>query len=296
MGHTFDAGGAGGDGVFLDSVENVTVKNLTLTNFDNGIFLAWANNCTISNNSTSGGGYSGIGVWGGLGNIISGNTIANNYDGIDLVLSSNSNTVRNNTISDNLWGMWIYSADNNLIYNNNFVGNTYQGDIGGSGNAFNQAQPVGGNYWDNWTSPDANADGFVDNPYVVGPGGTDALPWVSMNGWWCVDPQLSLSKISSYWADYAEYEAGHLSVDYSIANSAEAAAYNVQIVGTKDTNGVYSLTPLPTVGEIAPHSSSPITVSYYVPAGVAAFNSKIYATAADSCGNIHSYPGPWPGA
>jgi hypothetical protein len=27
--------------------------------------------------------------------------------------------------------------------------------------------PDGGNYWDTWTSPDANRDGIVDNPFYV---------------------------------------------------------------------------------------------------------------------------------
>jgi hypothetical protein len=44
---------------------------------------------------------------------------------------------------------------------------------------FNLDKPTGGNYWSDWTSPDADGDGFVDNPYVF-TDGQDNLPWVGI--------------------------------------------------------------------------------------------------------------------
>ena len=41
----------------------------------------------------------------------------------------------------------------------------------------------GGNYWSNWTSPDDDGDGIVDNPYVMPPYGQDNYPWTIENGW-----------------------------------------------------------------------------------------------------------------
>jgi parallel beta-helix repeat protein len=295
QGHTLNGAGGGGYGVYIDSVSNVTVRNLVLTNFSDGIFLAWANHCRITANTTSNNGEAGIGVWGSNDNIISGNTVANNGDGIDLVLYSGSNTVSNNTISGNQWGVWLAAADGNLIYNNNFISNTVQADGSWtSGNTFNLGQPIGGNYWNNWIGPDANGDGFVDAPYIAGAAGTDNLAWVAMNGW-CGNPQLSLSHTRSYWPGYSEYQARELSVDYSLANSAAAEAYGVQVVGTIDTNDVHSLSPLPVIGSLAPNTSASMTIVYHVPPAVFAFNSRIYVKAYDSCGGLHAFPGPWSG-
>ncbi len=103
--------------------------------------------------------------------------------GIYLYYSS-SNTLNSNTASSNtVYGIYLYDASNNKIYNNNFINNPTQAYVsGGSGNVFNLAKPTGGNYWDNWTSPDADGDGFVDLPYVF-TSGHDYLPWTRQNGW-----------------------------------------------------------------------------------------------------------------
>ncbi|UCE48725.1 MAG: PKD domain-containing protein, partial [Phycisphaerales bacterium] len=64
--------------------------------------------------------------------------------------------------------------------------------LGGStGNVFNLAlQDGGGNYWNDWTSPDSDGDGFVDSPYLIYEYGTstnplaqDNLPWAVQDGW-----------------------------------------------------------------------------------------------------------------
>jgi len=47
--------------------------------------------------------------------------------------------------------------------------------------------PTGGNYWSGWTTPNADGDAFVDNPYVF-TSGQDALPWVRQNAWTNLPP------------------------------------------------------------------------------------------------------------
>jgi hypothetical protein len=52
---------------------------------------------------------------------------------------------------------------------------------GSTGNIFNREAPIGGNYWSNWTGPDADGDGFVDLTYYFF-GGRDYLPLVDPVG------------------------------------------------------------------------------------------------------------------
>jgi hypothetical protein len=109
-------------------------------------------------------------------------------------------------------------------------------------------------------------------------------------------PQLSLSKSSVYWASYADYTNGVLSVGYGIANGGSSDAYDAQIVGSVNAAGVISVnTPL-AVGNISAGGSAPATVTYHVPAGVGSFSTVVYATASDACGTGYSYPGPYPGS
>lgn len=106
-----------------------------------------------------------------------------------MFVNGSNNTATGNTIENNRnYGLFLYrdGADpaNNKIYNNNFINNTpaqaYNKPQGG--NILNLEAPIGGNYWSNWTSPDANNDRFVDNPYAF-TGAIDNLPWTAKNAW-----------------------------------------------------------------------------------------------------------------
>ncbi|MHB8860084.1 MAG: hypothetical protein ACYC6Z_11495, partial [Thermoleophilia bacterium] len=109
-------------------------------------------------------------------------------------------------------------------------------------------------------------------------------------------PDLSLSRTNAYWASYADYSARKLSVDYSIGNSATAAAANVSVVGSTCTNGVTSASALPMpAGNIATGGSTSVTMQYNVPVGTSVFKASTYATAQNGS-SIYSYPGPYPGA
>ncbi len=135
-GHSI-AGSNQADGVVIQGVTGVTVKNLTVQSFDTGVYLNGASSVTLT-----------------------GNTLAGNVSSGVNIVSSNSNTV----------------------YHNNFIDNGVQAQASGSGNVFNLASPQGGNYWSDWTSPDADGDGFVDIPYAFS-GGQDNLPFTTQNGW-----------------------------------------------------------------------------------------------------------------
>jgi len=107
-------------------------------------------------------------------------------------------------------------------------------------------------------------------------------------------PDLSPSVVSVYWANLADYVAGDLTVEYSLANnSVGLSAIGVEIIAVTNTNGVGLLTALPvSVGDIAAGSSGSFTLRYSVPSGVTQFTTNLSATASDPTGTSYNYPGP----
>src|SRR5574341_143084 len=151
------------------TVHKVTIEgSASLKN--NGLFIARTDFATLSD-SASLNNYFGIDLFQSGNNLLKENTLTGNQVGISLY-DSKGNTVEGNTVSDGNTGLaLVFSSDNNQIYNNNFINNWSQALDAGSGNLFNLAKPVGGNYWSNYDDPsegcyDADYDGFCDAPYV----------------------------------------------------------------------------------------------------------------------------------
>ncbi|MCX8173110.1 MAG: right-handed parallel beta-helix repeat-containing protein [Thermoplasmata archaeon] len=138
-------------------------------------------------------------------NQITGNNLINNNYGVFL-LYSNSNNISSNTLSNNNIGVHVQSSSTNLIttneflangvfgvnittgstsnriHTNNFISNglpSKQSADNGTSNYWNTS--IAGNFWNDWTSPDANHDGIVDNPYTVNgtAGAKDFYPLVA---------------------------------------------------------------------------------------------------------------------
>ncbi len=130
--------------------------------------------------------------------------------------SSNQNTFLGNTIFNNNYGIYIDSGNGNLFYRNNFMGNNVHAEDWPGSNFWNLALPGGGNYWDDWTVPDANGDSIVDNPRAF-TGGSDNFPWVKANGW--IAPDWIL--IHDVW----ELQAmnNNLTASYALANDIDAS-------------------------------------------------------------------------
>ncbi|MBI4728284.1 MAG: right-handed parallel beta-helix repeat-containing protein [Acidobacteria bacterium] len=107
-----------GSGVYLNGKSNVTVRNLTVKQFNNGIFLFSSSGNTLSDNTAS---LNKVGiylVW-SAGNTLTSNTASSNYDyGISLGWST-GNTLTSNTASSSvLDGMSLaYSGHNTLSDN-----------------------------------------------------------------------------------------------------------------------------------------------------------------------------------
>jgi len=151
-------------GIWLDGSNDNTLTSNTVTDHDaSGIYLSvQSSNNTLTDN-TSSSNRDGINLNGVSNNTITGNTASNNQYGIKLVDSSD-NTLTNNTVSDNtLYGIWLDPSIDNQINNNNFIGNTTQAyvDDDSIDNNFD------GNFWNDWTGPDDDGDGFVDSAYII---------------------------------------------------------------------------------------------------------------------------------
>ncbi len=280
-GHTVTGSGRTGYGVFLSRKSGITIKDLSVKQFNCGIYLYSSSSNTLTDNTTSNNAYGialgysssnntlanntanwnytygiylysssgnntltnntansnkyyAINLYSSSGNTLTDNTTSNNVSGIRLYSSSDNNTLTGNTASNNQIGIYLYSssgntltdnttsnniygiylgyssinntlaintanwnynygiylyyASNNKIYNNSFIDNTTQACVeGGGGNVFNLYKPIGGNHWNDWTTPDSDRDGFVDSPYIFS-GGQDNLPLADQYGWLVVGP------------------------------------------------------------------------------------------------------------
>lgn len=110
------------------------------------------------------------------------------------------------------------------------------------------------------------------------------------------EPPLSLSQTNAYWQTLSDYQNRILSVDFFISNPSINAAHDVTVVGAPSTNAVMLTNPLPQPASIPAGADFNFTLRYIVPAGIASFNTTIYATAQDMCGARFSYPAPFPGS
>ena len=149
-GHTL-LGTGNGTGINLAYRSNVTVKNMEIKMFNEGLRLEHSSNNTIcGNNITANNWYAIFAIW-SYNNTIRENNITANGDGIWLkgssrfnvitrndvtankfngvgVSSSSDNEVSSNNIADNSYGIWIkeYSS-NNVISGNNITGSKIRG-------------------------------------------------------------------------------------------------------------------------------------------------------------------------
>lgn len=113
---------------------NVTVKNLTVMNWGNGIYYKNAANGRIENNTINSSKTGGIILDASSNNVVSSNIVSNSNYGIDISYSNN-NTLSGNTASNNSIGILLYSSSNNSVRSNTASNNSqYSIDISYSNN------------------------------------------------------------------------------------------------------------------------------------------------------------------
>ncbi len=205
-------------GIYLySSSGNTLTDNTTNLNSYYGIYLYdKCSNNILTNNAASWNKSHGIYLYNSSGNTLIGNIASRNYPGIYFYYNCNENVLTHNTTSDNYYGIYFnYNCNNNEIYQNNFINNQTHAIVSSStGNVFSHAMPTGGNYWSGWTTPNADGDALVDDPYVF-TSGQDALPWVRQNAWDNLPPTADAG------ADQISHPRGTVTLDGSGSSDAE---------------------------------------------------------------------------
>ena len=166
-------------GVWLDHSGNNTITNNILVDGAHGIFSAGASDNIIENNSCRATRACAVMLSEHSNrNVFSNNTCFSSGDnGIYVLNYSNNNIIKNNVFKNNIGhGVHLANSYNNEVYGNDLIGNnrsssTYnplhkQATDTGTGNQWNTASY--GNYWSDWTSPDADNNGIIDSPYLIG--------------------------------------------------------------------------------------------------------------------------------
>ena len=165
------------NGIMIIHCEYIDVHDCIFSNIDwNGGWIQMSNHSIISNNVLQYNSYS-LYLKNCFDIIITNNLISDSYRGIIFVgyddyLGAYTTDSRNHYIYGNnisycthygIFLVSIFDSDikwNNLI-NNNIGGSSQAHDSVGDGNLFEY------NHWSDWTSPDVDSNGFVDNPYTI---------------------------------------------------------------------------------------------------------------------------------
>lgn len=173
-GHIIDGIGTTGYGVYLFKVTNVTIRNCTIQEFFNGVYIYYSNFSTINNSIIQNNSF-GIQLLEGEANLVY-NNFFNNINNVYFV----------GTIYINHWNT-TKQVGENIMYGNIIAGNFW-------------AKPAGTGYSE--TCTDSNLDGICDKAYNVTtdssytPGidcgdNVDYLPLT-------IPPQYILQKSNSY--------------------------------------------------------------------------------------------------
>ena len=182
-------------GINLGFSSNSLFANNSCSNNVYGIWLQKSSSNTMSNNNCSNNIY-GILLHSSSNNVLSNNNCSYNSRGIDLFISNNNTIIWNQLCNNIRYGVYIQSdfltlcylnmVWNNTFYHNNGARDTYdpshiQAYDDGTNNRWNSTEGYG-NYWSDWTTPDGDMNGIVDNPYNIdgSAGAKDYYPQTTM--------------------------------------------------------------------------------------------------------------------
>ena len=121
-------GGSGGDGVYFSGRTGVTVRNLSISGFSNGINADTSQGGTIAGNTTVNNDMLGINIGSSKGISVDGNHVDGNMMGVGLSASS-GNTLSGNIVTNSMGGDGISldHSDNNQLKGNSSNSNMGNG-------------------------------------------------------------------------------------------------------------------------------------------------------------------------
>ena len=185
-------GASSSSGISLGEYKRTTGHRITgnvIRNNSNGIYAWMTSGDTIENNKISANSTGILFYYDGAGNRIAGNDFTGNGKAMNFSLFSGGNTVTENNFTENGTALYMGNRDpGNLIYHNNFIRNsTHVTDYSSAPVFWENGYAAGGNYWDDWTGPDSNGDGVVDQPRA-----RDFFPVTEPNGWTKIVPEKAV--------------------------------------------------------------------------------------------------------
>jgi len=195
-------------GILLEKVNNVTLRNVSVVDFENGIGF----------NFSSG------------NNLVECTFSSNNLAGVFLYSSSN-NKIVNCTVSKNRFGIVSWSSFDNVVYHNNFIYNANQAFCVDSQNIWDNGYPSGGNYWSDYASVDykssqnqdePGADGILDEPFFIGLNNRDYYPLATPYG-------------------TARYRVSSLSISPDSVNAGQPSTISVKVENIGESSGSYEV-------------------------------------------------------
>jgi parallel beta-helix repeat protein len=250
-------------GVYLYSVHNVTVKGFSIKSCLVGVSLNQSSHVTVSGNNiteTWGFAYSfspelhfspqrpaGVFLWQSSNNTITGNRLENNTGGLYFLDNSEHNIIVENTISGNTLGVGLTLSSSNTFYHNNFDNeqNACASGRWSTSNTWDNGEE--GNFWSDYTGPDANGDGIGGSPYTIDSDNQDRYPL--MNPW---EPDCAPPHISIFSPENMTYKDSNVTLTFSTSEPTSKISYsldgqdNVVITGnctlSEVPNGFHNLT------------------------------------------------------
>ena len=163
--------------VYVESSDNITIENGEFSNFDFGVVISNSDNVSISGIRVTDMDY-GIYVRDSKNVTIVHSSISSCRVGLDAMRSEI--ILENNTISNCESYAFRFSKVSGTVRNNNFLFNNGAGEEYDPDHAqaycWQSSVDIRWNFWSDWTGPDEDGDGFVDEPYVLAGGCEDPAP------------------------------------------------------------------------------------------------------------------------